>query len=414
MQTIPCFFRFSIGLFIVGFVVLLPGRMAMSPEDTFSHDPGAYNGGAIHLVRDGFYSLDGVTPYTEREPGYSVFLAALYAFFGLENRLAIFLAQGMLTLSSALFLYRELRHAVRERAASVAIALLLLLPSVMHTVFSAYRENLALTLAMLFTAVFLRLQHRPTARTAVLAGILLGSLLLTYLPLLFSILLLPLLLLRANIPQRFLVVVAGIPICFVLFWGTRNAWHGQGFSLGATDRSTIVQHVRGEQAEQLRGLEPLKCLWSEYISRDWSQRSPYCSYNAVMHALVANPRYPVEARAIAHEGRAKIIKYFPHYLWFSLTDIIELHLPYVNGWGRTYNMLAALGTTIMFIGILFALPSLRKRELSVFLFFIIYAIGIYSLTDATPRYLIPVLFCYAVLAGVGYDAVMTRFAKRQK
>ncbi len=402
-------------LFVSLWVFLAPGRLSVPASETFSHDPGDYNAAAIHLVTDGMYSTDGIHPFFEREPGYSVFLAVVYRIFGLENRLGIFLMQGILTLFAILLFVTELRrHVPRERIASMLLILFVLLPSVYHTVFSAYRENFALILALFFALSFLRLQRAPSFFAATLSGVLLGSLLLTYIPFLFfPIFLIPLAWLLP-MPKRYLGVVILIPYVFIVLWAGRNLLQGNGFRIAAPERTAIMIYVRGEQAEHIRGLEPLRCLWAEYISRNWEGRSKQCSFNGVMHGLVDSGRLSSETPAmIAAGGKAKILQFFPYYLWFSVFDVIEFHLPYVNGWGFVYNALAALSMVILYIGCLFAISSFRRPEYAIFLLLIFYCTVIFSLTDATPRYLLPIIFCYAVLSAVGYDWVLSKWRSRR-
>ena len=396
--------------FVSLWVFLAPSRLSVPAADTFSHDPGDYNSAAVHLVTDGMYSTDGTHPFFEREPGYSVFLAAVYRIFGLENRLGIFLIQGILTLLAILLFTSELRrHVVRERIASTVLILFALLPSVYHTVFSAYRENFALILVLFFAASFLRLQRRPSFSAAVLSGVLLGSLLLTYIPFLFfPIFLIPLAWVLP-IPKRHLFAVILIPYVFILLWSGRNFLQGGGFRIAAPERTAIMIYVRGEQAEHIRGLEPFRCLWAEYVSRNWEGRSAQCSFNGVMHGLVDSGRLGMEApETIAAGGKAKILQFFPYYLWFSVFEVLEFHLPYVNGWGFTYNALAALSMVVLYLGCLFALPAVLKREYVIFFLLIAYSTIIFSLTDATPRYLLPIIFCYAVIAAVGYDWMLSK------
>jgi hypothetical protein len=127
-----------------------------------------------------------------------------------------------------------------------------------------------------------------------------------------------------------------------------------------------------------------------------------------MHAMEARADYPAERKAIARAGAENILRNFPHYLWFSLFEILELHLPFVNGWGFAYNALAALSMVILYGGLLFSLPRIFRREYGIFIAFILYSMLIYTATDATPRYLLPIVFCYSVFAAVGYARLFPR------
>jgi hypothetical protein len=174
-------------------------------------------------------------------------------------------------------------------------------------------------------------------------------------------------------------------------------------------------YVRGEQSETVHGLEPLKCLYAEYVSRDWTGRDPNCSFNAVWHRKWPQGFVGVEAdRAISTEGQAKIRAHFGSYLWFSVFEVIELHLPFVDSWGEPYNVLALLSMLVLYAGAVWSLVDLRRTALWLFPMLIGYVTGVFALTDAIPRYLLPVIFCYAVLAGIGYDRVIAWFSARRR
>jgi hypothetical protein len=178
-------------------------------------------------------------------------------------------------------------------------------------------------------------------------------------------------------------------------------------------RAALQWHVRGEQAEHIGiNFEPARCLIAEYVTRDWTGRSDYCSFNGVWHrkwpaGFVGVP----EDAEITREGQAKILANMPSYLWFSLFEVVELHLPYVNGWGRAYNLSAILWTALVYLGCALSVPFLRRKEYLLFAAFIAYVTALFSLTDATPRYLVPILHCYAFLAVLGYTGLQRLWSK---
>jgi 4-amino-4-deoxy-L-arabinose transferase-like glycosyltransferase len=338
----------------------------------------------------------------------SVFLAGIYTFFGIENRVAIFLLQGLLYLLSVLLFAKALRQISSERVALLATVLLLTFPAVFHTIFSVYRENLALSIQLLLASAYIRWMQRPSWKAAIVTGVLSGVLILTYIPFLFfPVAFIPLVVLQ-RLPKRYLAALVLIPYAIVGLWGLRNMQATGAFMLTGGERTAIMWHVRGEQAEHVRGLEPFKCLWAEYISRDWSERSEYCSFNGIMHRLWEEQPNADPAQ-VAAEGKEKILRYLPSYLWFSFVDIIELHLPYVNGWGMLYNALAALGSLIVYVGFLLGIPkALLDRRFAYFFLLMLYSTLIFVLTDATPRYLIPTIFCYIAVAAVGFNRLFKR------
>ncbi len=399
-------------LFFVMWAILLPSRLSGPISETFTHDPGDYSAAAIHLVKEHFYSLDGVTPALEREPGYSFFLAVIYFVFGVENRFAIFAMQGLLYLFASFFFVRSLDRRVTDRLiAPVCFILLLLLPSVYHMIFSAYRESFALTLLLLISGVFLDFLHQPSWRSSCMLGCLLAYFSLTVVSFIF----LPFFLLGLGYFLRcrlkFFLAPLFIPLVILSLWGLRNAHTTGHWQLTGGVRSSAMWYVRGERSEHLRGIEPFRCLWSEYISRDWTGRSRQCSYIGIL-----NTRWPAgstfgDPRVIAWGGQKKIVLYFPFYLWDSIFEVLELHLPYVNGWGFLYNALAALSMVVLYVGSLFSIRSIWRREYAFFLLLILYSTLSYSLTDATPRYLLPTIFCYAVLAAAGFTSMIRRIVR---
>lgn len=381
-------------------------RIHVPVSETLLDDAGQYSGAAVHLLRDGMYSLDGVTPYFAREPGMSVWLAAIYAFFGIENRFMVFFLQATLFLAAALAWVQELSKHVQKRSAELSLLFLVCLPPVYHVLFSLYREGLALSLALLFITAILRLVRARSVWSAICAGAALGALTLTY----TTFLLLPVILLPV-----FLYYGVGWKRC-VLFlitfavvlspWAIRNTVQTGSMCLTGCNRAALQWYVRGVQTRDLHGLEPLRCLYSEYISRHWEGRSDACSFNAVMHRKWPDgfKATPEDARAVA-DGRQLILAHLPNYVWLTFVEVLELHLPYVNGWGFWYNLLSVISMIVVYIGVLGVFPLFRRPPpfLIVFTSILLYHTAVFALTDATPRYLLPVIFCYAALSGLGYS-----------
>ncbi len=403
--------------FILGTVlyVLLTGFASVhgTPHGLeFTGDAETYNRTAIHLLDEHFYSLDGLHPFVQREPLYSFFLAGIYAVFGSENLTAIFLVQLTLYFAACIAFVCVLDRFVQRRVTDICFVFLLTSPSVMHTLFLVYREALILPILLLLAASILSYLHQQKWFKAALIGLFLGLLPLGY----YSFIYLPIFFLgyllyrRAN---RLQVILMGLITVLILgFWGVRNFKQDGTFQIVGSARTDIVWYVRGEQAEKIRGFEPFRCLWSEYISRDWSHRSGACSYNGLLHARWPNGPTALDAQ-IGAAGQAKIRQHFGWYLWFSLFEILELHLPFVGGgWSFVFNLAAAIGSAVIYVGCSFGLSKIFDRRFATFLILIGYNTLVFILTDATPRYLIPVTFCYAVIAAVGYDALLQAIHRR--
>lgn len=390
------------------FALLVAGilfwQLNLPASYTFQDDADEYSAGAKSIVTNGMYSLDGQTPTMEREPGYSFFLAGIYFVFGLENRTAIFLLQAILYFVTVVVFTRELKHHTSDRIAGIALLFLLLTPSIFRIVFSVYRECLALSIFLLFATFLLKTRREPSWNNALIAGLTLGCLLLTYFPFVFFPIFLLALGFLWKMNKRHLALLILIPYLFIGAWGLRNVSQFGTFSVAGSFRSVWSIYVRAEQAEHLTGTEPLKCLWAEYISRDWSDQSHACSFNSLIHAKWPDNVPLGNESEIKDESVSKILSHLPNYLWFSVFEIVELHIPYVGGgWPFVYNALAALGMLILFVGCLLGIRAIWKPEYAFFLLLIFYNTALFILTDATPRYLMPIFFCYAVLSAVGYS-----------
>jgi hypothetical protein len=404
----------AVCLYVVCAAGLLWLRLALPHGAAFQDDAGQYHLIAKHLLEHGIYSLDGVTPFFEREPGYSVLLAGIYAAFGVGNRGAIFVVQAVMYLLASLIFHREFRRHVPERAADIALLLLLLFPASFHAAFTVLRETLSLSLMMGFATGVLALSRRCGPRAAVGGGLCLGTAAVTFVPFLLIPPFFAVLSWILKIRWRdfvLLLVAMAVPVGI---WGIRNMSHTGSLCLTGCNRAALQWYVRGVQAETINGWEPITCLYAEFVTRDWTGLDENCAFNGVMHrkwpeGFKALP----EDRVFGEQGIERIKRHPIAYLWLSVFEAVELHLPYVNGWGRTYNVLALAATGIVYLGFLlwFFFRCWRRTDL-LFLMLIGYVSGVFGLTDATPRYLMPVIFAYMALAGIGYDLLVCKLWKR--
>lgn len=392
--------------------IIFPFFIGVPWDTIFAGDAASYSAGAKSLLSTGLYSLDGIHPAMTREPVMSMFLVPIYFVFGAENAVALAVIQMILLFASAYAFCTVFSRRVGSRAAGITFLLLLTSGSVLHTVFSAYRESLVLSLLLLFSAVYVRRSQRP-ALDAVLLGLFFGLVVLTYYSFIFFPFFLLVVWIRDKRPLKLFFLFCLVTLSLTSAWALRNMSHDGIFRVIDNRRTAVMWHVRGEQAERLRGLEPFRCLWSEYVSRSWDGRADACSYNALMHkkwptGFEADGEFLVAEK----EGKQKIVQFFPWYLWFSIFEVIELHLPYLGGgWSFAYNAYASLTQLFLAIGVIASLLRFFDKRLALFFAFAIYNTLVFILTDATPRYLLPVFFAYAALAGVGYDLVLQAFRR---
>lgn len=393
---------------------------SLPTSEIISGDGAVYSTLAENILTTGGYTWEG-KPFFEREPGMSVFLAGVYGVFGAKNVMAVFIIQALIYLGAVLLFCRVIRASVGDTATILTAAILLLSPVIFKVTFSLYRESQALSLLLFVTSTCITWIRTQKIVFALLAGVLLGAAMLVYAPLLLlPIFLLPFFVLLKRKWQHIALFLCAVGIVCAP-WVIRNINLQGSPCFTGCYRNVLQWYVRAEQSEQLFGLEPLRCLHAEYISRDWSERSPYCSFNAVWHmkwpeGFVGVP----EDAVVARESQHKILANFPNYLWMSLFEIIEFHTPFVGAFGgTTLNLAISLGMLFTYIGcacwlVFLCIQRRRPSVLETLLILIMtYSIALFALTDATPRYLVPLFFCYAVLSGIGFDQLFHVICKRR-
>lgn len=397
-------------------IIVIPFIFSIPWHTFFVSDDAAYSKGAIYLLQQGFYSIDGINAFMDREPGQSFFLAIVYALFGVENAVAVFLAQAVLFYGVCILFVRALGKVTNDQLAGVCFVLLLLCGSILHAIFSAYRELLTLMLLMGFAIVWIELARSRTYPwwMAALMGVLLGCAILTYYSLVFFPLFLLALWLFERRPLKSFLIFLCACVITVGLWGLRNYSYDGQLRVVDARRADIMWYVRGEQAVHVRGSEPLMCLWSEYVSRTWEGRSPYCSFNAVKNRLwVDGEPTPGDILEAGTAGRTMIKENFVSYVWFSIVEILEMHTPYVGGgWSRSFNVYVAVSHMILLLGVALGIRSLMDPRFRLFWLLASYHTAIFALTDASPRYLVPVLFCHAAIAAFGYSGPLSRLLGR--
>ncbi len=398
--------------FTVVWGLLLFTRLKLDTSVTFWDDARKYSVLATHLLEEGFYSEDGITPHRELEPGYSGFLALTYLLFGIENRFGIFFAQGLLYIVSVLFFLREFGRIASKRATIIALIFFITLPSIYHTIFSVYRESVVLSLFLLFSAAFLSFLRTRSSIPAIFSAVSLSAIILTYIPFLLLPFFLLFLFFLFRTPVKFSALIFCVPFLLVFFWGLRNAQYGD-FRITGNQRSTSAHWlVRADHAERWRAWDPLRCIAAEYVTRSWTaELHEVCKPDTSVRVPTGGAEDDAERDAIATEAKRRIVAHVPSYLFQSLFGVLEYHLPFVNGWGRTYNVLEALMTGVLYLGGIGYLWFVRqewKKEHLFFLLILLYGTGIFSLFVNIPRFHMPVIFTYIVVASLGYDRFLQR------
>ncbi len=394
-------------LFLVVWTFLLPSRLHVSNATFYLDDARSYHVAAIHLADAGVYSLNGRTPYVEREPGYSAFLAVLYHLFGNGNRLAVFIGHLLAFAVSAVCFLSAFRRVAPPLASLLAVFLLFFSPAVFHLLFFGYREVFALSLLLALLAACLASARHSSVLTSLMTGALAGVFALTYMPM---FLVPPALLILLVVVYRVPLTHAGIALSVFLSmlgsWGARNYHVTDGACiLGGCERSELAWAVRAEQLSTFTFADPFRCLVAEYVTRNFDAVPLACRFGPTVAAVEIDGAFTrFRERAFLHPVL---------YAWTSAMWAVEYHFPYVNGWGRTYNVLELLWSAMLYAGIACLLVFRTwKKEYWLFVLPILLTTALFALIDVEPRYRMPIYGCYAALAAAGYGAVFSRLLRR--
>lgn len=238
----------GLGLCLLLLLVIFPYVIGVPTAFTFGSDAVGYSTGAINLLKSGFYTFDGVHPFMDREPVMSFFLVPIYFLFGVEQPIGLYVVQSVMLFLCTWWFAKEFTRVAGERAAGISFVLLLTSGSVMHTVFSAYRECLVLSFFLCFVATYFSSRRLPVLWKTVLMGILLGLIMWSYYSFIFlPLFLVPLWLIeRGKMKECMLVIL--VSYLTLVPWALRNYSYDGKLRVIDNRRSAVMWYVRGEQA----------------------------------------------------------------------------------------------------------------------------------------------------------------------
>lgn len=384
-----------------GVIAVFLVRFALKGPTAFTNDSIYYSAGAKYIGREFFYSIDGVAPATEREPGYSFFLAPIFRIFGDENMVGVGLVQAVVYLFVVFLFVREMKKHFDSPVPSIALGFLLLSPSAFNIVLTPMRECLALSLFLIIATLFLSFSRLPSWSKAVGLGVFLGLWALTY----ASYLLFPfcfiLLFLLLRLPLRFLAAVLLVPFIMVVTWMGRNAMEAGAFEFTGAFHTASLLHTRALQVQTFSFTDPFRCLWTEYVTRDMVHRSPYCATQYVTGDEAA-------LLTIQHQSESVLLHALPMYLWVALFGAIEFHLPFVGGYGHVFNIIETMAVFFLYLGVILGLRHFRRPALLFFIIAFLYSMAVFPLLVAMPRHRMVTYAVYVMFASVGYAEYFRR------
>lgn len=408
LSSVRRFALLPVVCFLAISLLLFPRELQKPVELTFHDDAGAYHRIASSLTTEGIYADHGVLT-SEREPGYPFFLSLVYRMFGIGNRMAIFAMQILLCAVALFFFLREWKEHSSESIVLMTGLFMALMPALYAITFAVYRESVALSLALFVVMSLLRVQRTRAWRDVLLASLTIGALILTY----FPFILLPLFLLPAlfffRIPSKYIAAFLLCAYVLPVGWTIRNVAHGDAVECAVPGcvRSSYAWVFRARQIRDLGMWDPAECLYIKYVTLTFDTMKPAC-----MLGFVAREQWAIgvsnnEVRRDGREAMHVVMRHPFKHLWVSVFTFMEYHIPYLNGWGKMYNLLEASMTALLYLGIgLFIIRRRAWQRVHILLLLCMLSSALpFSLLDVVPRYRTPLLFCYAALSAAGYASL---------
>jgi 4-amino-4-deoxy-L-arabinose transferase-like glycosyltransferase len=395
------------------------------PFQQIASDAANYVDYARHIVTgQGYTSSDTVAFSNFREPGYPLFLAAVFGVFGLGNYVALYFIQSLMLGLLGLCVYGSFARIGWRRIGYAAGLLVSLLPS-----YGLYTHTVASELPFAFLAglIFYLMVRIATDSAKASFGIYaLIGLLCGYASLVRGqfLLFLPCMILFQAIFWRHAVkrMALKFVLASLLFLIPVGSWiavvhsHTGGYAM-TTGRPEMAVYIRAVRAQlSYSDLNRYAYLWfKRSVSggqfNEFLYNNEYQKLNMVFATMAVTPE---ATAAIQKQDLAVIRSNLGHYFYDSLIEVVKTvyiehdYSDVINKPVRTGMYLVVYGLFIC--GLLGFIRTARDKAASgprilalLSALLIAYNIGVLSFFDAIPRYNTPYLTFYIVigLAGIG-------------
>lgn len=382
-------------------------------------DASQYDALAVHMVEGQGYSLDGAHFSAYREPGYPVFLAAIYSVAGVDNFIVVSIVQAILVGICAFVVYLLVSRTGSEPLGIVAGVVTALIPYYGFYSYEILSEIVFTFVLTLLLYICVRIAE-DAARApwylwlalGVLCGY--GSLvreqLLPFLPFLVVCY-------AVFVRNWDRAIVKGIVASCIVLACIVGAWvlyvHSQiGVFTVTQGRQELSLYIRADQAD-------LSFSQLNEYAIDWVERSISGGQGTTFlddhdsglltQQYVEQATTSVAVAQIERQSIATIEQHPANYLYGNVIEVMKL-LYIEHDYTDSMNkyMRAAI-YALLYAGALFGVWQLfgardarRQRRLAVMaLLFIAYNCALIAFFDAIPRYNTPYLLFYVVIAIAG-------------
>jgi len=424
--------------------VILAGGFTIFSNPLADPDMVQYDRLGYNLAEGAGFSLDVRAPYLPtmfREPGYPVFIAALYVIFGHSPKVVIF-AQIVLHVLTALIIYGMSREIFSEKIAFLSGILAAVFPTLANMPSYLMSETFFTFLLCLGTYLFLKALKVRNMIYFLVSGVVFGILILTktaslFLP--FGIAFAALIInakKKLNLKQLSVFLIIFLVPCFFMVsaWSIRNKKVFDTFTL--TLRGGDVMWSRAEKIDDSGGeiLATACSSFSEYLGRKLfpgmiAKKESYLykdlhKVNEIKTEYAKNGMEPDKIDAILKkEAFNKIAKHPFKYLFYTPVEAIKMtafsYLPFLNedkvcdyftgitGGGAMLSILKGIFRLIAYplllLSFIGGIKNLKIWDRWLALFTIIlYFNTVYSLMDAIGRYAIVLIPFYCIFASAAF------------
>lgn len=362
----------------------------------------AYEPIARGLLASGVYSMPpGGTPTASREPGYILFIYAIYKIFG-DHRIFVYLAQVLMSAMTTVLLYELTRKVFSDVAARFAFWACVFYPYFIYYTAYFFREDV---LAFLLVSILLLLFRWRTVGSALGAGALAGWLCLANGAWALGCAWAVLALYATEKPALKLKRAAAFAVPIVLLIGL---WAGRNWRV-FHEVIPFSSDVGGEiyigmtvPYELLGSAEQTRILGADERFQAISKLDEISRHKAYMAAakdwFLAHPALFLARQA---EHALKMWRLFPH------------------GRGYTHSYLLVAGAALASDGWLIPLALfglwLKRRDSNVRWFLVPMVVLVtlsFSISQSPIRYRVPLMIIVLMLAGAGFEELWKRYGTK--
>jgi len=194
-------------------------------------DASGYQSLAVNLLKSGRFSIDGVKPHFKRTPVYPVFMAVIYALFGIKPW-AVLLAQIFMDGITLAVIFLLARLLFEEKTAVIAALIYAVEPTVIRQTATIGTDISGIFLFSVFLLFFIKSVKKDSLKLFAFSGLLLGICTLTRPVFQYVSLLAGIIIILSGLKGGFAAVIRKLAVFIIVFSVTLLPWHLRNLKSG--------------------------------------------------------------------------------------------------------------------------------------------------------------------------------------